>query len=84
MPPWSSLSLSTKPGGISKFAGTPARAECLDEISRPWTAITATRVEMNAQTIVRTGAAFHIVERDKPWHFRLDAASALPGRQQCR
>lgn len=83
MPP-SSLLSSTKPGWISKFAEAPCRAECRDEMSRPWTAITANRMEMNVQVIVRTGAASPIVERDKPWHFRLDAACALTGRQKCR
>jgi hypothetical protein len=56
VPTW--FSLSTKPGWISKFAEAPCRAECLDEMARPWTAITATRKEMDAQVIVRTSAAF--------------------------
>jgi hypothetical protein len=64
--PYSSLSLSTEPGWVSKFAGTPCRVECLDEMSRPWTATTATKMETNAKTIVRTGTAFQIVETDKP------------------
>jgi hypothetical protein len=57
VPPGSSLSLLTKPGWISKSAGTPCRAECLDEMPRPWTAITAASMEINTQIIVRTVAA---------------------------
>lgn len=78
MPPRSPLSCLTEPGWTSKSAGTSCRAECLDEMPRPWTAITATKMEMNAQMIVRTGATFHMLERDKPWHC-LEAARFKEG-----
>jgi cold shock CspA family protein len=62
MPPRSSLSLATKPGWISKFAGTLCRAECLDQMPRLLTAIAATRMEMKAQIIARRGAPFQMGE----------------------